>query len=76
MTKANYKGRYWVLVLICGLIGLIVGVFLIAYGLLVVANGWFPAQFSGFLTPAMFFLGYGFGCTSVTLLVKKLEQKP
>ena len=76
MTEVNYKGRFWVLVLICGLIGLILGVFLTAYGLLVVANGRFPAQFSSFLTTAMFCLGYGIGCTSVTPLVKKLEQKP
>jgi hypothetical protein len=76
MTKMNYKGRSWVLVLICGLIGLIVGVSLAAYGLLVVANGRFPAQFSSFLTTSMFCLGYGIGCTSVAPLVKKLEQKP
>jgi hypothetical protein len=75
VTKANH-GRYWVLVLACGLIGLALGVSFFVYALVVVAHGPFPAQFSDFDTLGMFCLGYGIGCTSVTPVVRKLEQKP
>ena len=73
--KANH-GHRWVLVLGCGLIGLALGISIIVYALVVVANGPFPAQFSDFNTGGMFCLGYGFGCTSVTPVVRHLEQKP
>jgi hypothetical protein len=73
--KANHR-HYWVLVLVCGLIGLALGFSVFVYALVVVANGPFPAQFSDFETPAMFFLGYGIGCISVMPIVRQLEQKP
>jgi hypothetical protein len=75
LIKANH-GRRWVLVLACGLIGLALGISIFVYALVVVANSPFPAQFSDFETLGMFCLGYGFGCTSVTPIVRQLEQKP
>jgi hypothetical protein len=75
VIKANH-GRYWVLVLVCGLIGFVLGISLLVYALVVVAHGPFPALFSDFETPGMFLLGYGIGCTSVTPIVRQLEQRP
>jgi hypothetical protein len=75
MIKTN-RGRRWVLVLACGLIGLALGISIIVYALVVVAKGPFPAQFSDFNTGGMFCIGYGLGCTSVTPIVRQLEKKP
>ena len=75
MTKVDH-GRRWVLVLAIGLIALVLGTLVLLLALIVVANGPFPALFSDFETPAMFLLGYGIGCTSITPIVRQLEQKP
>ena len=75
VIKGNH-GRYWVLVLVCGLIGLVLGISFLVYASVVVAHGPFPALFSDFEAPGMFLLGYGIGCTSVTPIVRRLEQKP
>jgi len=75
VIKGNHR-RLWVLVLACGLIGLALGISILIYALVVVANGPFPAQFSEFDTLGMFCLGYGIGCTSVMPIVRSLEQKP
>lgn|GEM_PF-6801477 len=75
MIKANHR-RYWVLILVCGLIGLVLGISFFVYALVVVAHGPFPDLFSDFETPGMFLLGYGIGCTSVMPIVRQLEQKP
>jgi len=75
VIKANYRRR-WFLVLVCGLVGLALGISVFVYAYVVVAHGPFPSQFSGFETPAMFCLGYGFGCISMTPVVRELEQKP
>ena len=64
------------MVLVCGLVGLALGISVLVYASVVVAHGTFPAQFSLFETPAMFCLGYGFGCISITPIVRELEQKP
>jgi hypothetical protein len=69
-------GRRWILVFAFGLIGLALGISVISFALLVIAKGAFPALFSDFETPGMFFLGYGIGLISVTPIVRELEQKP
>ena len=75
VIKAS-QGRYWVLVLACGLIGLVLGISFFVYALVAFAHGRFPALFSDFETLGMFLLGYGIGCTSVAPIVRQLEKKP